>query len=100
MSSSIENIKKVAEQGYAECQFILGVVYYYGEDGIEQDLDKAFYWFSKAAEQNYADAQRSLAQMYDHGEGVPKDLEMASYWKSKAAQKGHPEELFNLALRR
>ena len=48
--------KKSAEEGHAEAQFNLGVMYQYGR-GVKQDYFKAFEWYQKAAEQGYADAQ-------------------------------------------
>ena len=38
--------------------------------GVKQDYNKAVKWYTKSAEQGYADAQCNLGYMYSHGEGV------------------------------
>ena len=61
--------QKDAEQGNADAQFGLGVMYQYGQ-GVKQDYFKAFEWYQKAAEQGIAQAQYSLGIMYYDGKGV------------------------------
>ena len=58
-----------AEQGHAEAQFNLGVMYDNGQ-GVKQDYFKAVEWYQKAAEQGIAQAQYSLGIMYYDGKGV------------------------------
>ena len=48
--------KEQAEQGDAEAQYNLAIMYDKG-DGTEQDKQKAVYWYTKAAEQGYASAK-------------------------------------------
>lgn len=55
------------------------------------DYEKAFSWYSKAANQGYASAQFRLGRCYFHGTGVPKDQTKAFYWYSKAAEQGSAE---------
>ena len=47
----------------------MGILYEEGY-GVTQDYKKAFEWYSKAAAQNYADAQNNLAALYAQGKGV------------------------------
>jgi uncharacterized protein len=75
---------KAAEQGYAEAQNNLGVMYANGK-GSAQDDKQAAYWFRKAAEQGEAIAQFNLGGMYFNGTGVPKDYAQAYLWTSLAA---------------
>lgn len=51
----------------------LGVQFY---DGIliSKDLDKAFFYFEKAAMKNDSLAQNNIGWMYEHGEGTSKNL--------------------------
>ena len=51
--------KKAAEQGHANAQFNLGVMYDKGE-GVTRDAKQAVYWVQKAAEQGFAEAQTNL----------------------------------------
>jgi TPR repeat protein len=59
---SIEGVKimqELAEQGDAEAQFNLGVMYANGE-GVPKDDVEAVKWYRKSAEQGYALAQFNL----------------------------------------
>jgi TPR repeat protein len=73
----------------AEEQLKLGDKYYYGTDGIQENLDKAAYWYTKAAEQGHVIAQFYLGDIYFYGKGVLIDSEKAKYWYEKAAEQGH-----------
>ncbi len=59
--------QKAANQGDADAQFNLGVMYYEGE-GAPQDYAKALQWYQKAANQGDAQAQYNLGFMYYKGE--------------------------------
>ena len=51
------------DQGSAYTPFGLGVAYESGCHGVTQDLGQAQYWYQKAADQNYPDATRRLAEV-------------------------------------
>ena len=53
------------------------------------DYAKAAEWFSKAAEQENAQAQFELGVLYEKGQGVPQDCAKAAEWYGKAAAQGH-----------
>ena len=91
--------EKAAEQGDAEAQWELGLLYYHGQDtpyhksnfhgkGAPQDYKKAAKWFQKAAEQGDVGAQHYLGTLYYHGQGVPKNYKEAVKWFRKAAEQG------------
>lgn len=86
---------KLAEQGHANAQFALGVMYDNGE-GVPKDASQAVTWYRKAAEQGHAGAQFALGIMYRHGEGVSKDMAQAAAWYRKAAEQGHAGAQFSL----
>jgi TPR repeat protein len=46
------------------------------------------YWYQKAADQGYAEAQSNLGIAYAFGKGVLKDDKQAVYWYQKAADQG------------
>ena len=50
---------------------------------------QAFQWFRVAAEKGLADAQFSLGQCYDYGQGVAQEGAEAVKWYRKAAEQGH-----------
>ncbi len=63
----------------------LAVCYKNGE-GIEKNLEKAFYWYQKTAENGVKVTQFNLATLYLDGERTEKNLEMSIYWLQKAAE--------------
>lgn len=84
-----------AEQGYADAQFNLGLMYINGE-GVPQDIPHAVELFQKAAEQGHVDAQNNLGAMYFTGEGVKRDEKKAIEWFEKAAAQGNEDARANL----
>ena len=68
--------KPMAEQGMAEAQFILGLMYDNGR-GVPQDYAMAVKWYRKAAEQGIAKAQFNLGISYEDGQGVPRNYILA-----------------------
>jgi len=86
---------RAAEQGYADAQFNLGLMYANGE-GVPQDMEQAVELFKKAAEQGHVDAQNNLGAMYFTGEGVARDEKKAIEWFEKAAAQGNEDARANL----
>ncbi len=86
---------RAAEQGYADAQFNLGLLYANGE-GVPQDMHQAAELFRKAAEQGHVDAQNNLGALYFTGEGVERDEKKAIEWFEKAAAQGNEEARANL----
>jgi Sel1 repeat len=85
-SSGIETLRKTAEFGYIDAQFIMGVCYAEGR-GVEKDEREAVRWFRKAAERGYAEALESLGACYATGKGVEKDLAEAVKWYHKSTER-------------
>ncbi len=88
--------RPLAEQGYANAETNLGIMYYEGR-GVPQDYAAAMSWYRKAAEQGYANAQTNLGAMYNMGRGVPQDFAAAVMWYRKAADQGEAVAQYNLA---
>tara|TARA_Y100000588_G_scaffold388686_1_gene489508 strand:+ start:1850 stop:2476 length:627 start_codon:yes stop_codon:yes gene_type:complete len=91
-------LRKKAEQGDADAQVNLGVMYRNGE-GVSQDDKEAVKWWRKAAEQGNAEAQWLLGREYDSeyfGSGVLKNDKEALEWYRKAAELGHAKAQFSL----
>ncbi len=68
---------------YSYGQNGIGVCYAYGFF-VEKDMDKAAYWFLKAARQGLDVAQFNIGNCYYHGLGVEEDRKLSSYWYGKA----------------
>ena len=89
--------KKLADQGDAEAQHNLAILYKQGK-GVMQDTKLAAEWFRKAADQGLPSAQYYLGHMYDTGEGVEKNPELAVQFYQKAAEQGNPMAQTNLGV--
>ena len=89
-ATAMRGFRVYAEQGSAEAQVALGVMYDAGQ-GVPENDAEAMKWYRKAAEQDAADAQLILGFMYDAGEGVPENDAEAVGWYRKAAEQGHAE---------
>ncbi len=86
-ATALREWRPLAEQGVADAQYNLGVMY--GEGlGVPQDYAEAVGWWRKAAEQGNAKAQYNLGLMYRKGQGVPQDDARAVKWFRKAAEQG------------
>jgi hypothetical protein len=96
-AEEIARFRKVAEQGNADAQMMLGYSYAQGR-GVPKDYAQAAAWHRKAAEQGNAQAQYNLGDLYDHGRGVPQDYTQAAFWYRKAAEQGFAPAQYNLGL--
>ena len=86
-ATALRELKPLAEQGHADAQFNLGVMYENGL-GVPQDNKTAGKWYRLAAEQENALAQYNLGLMYYNGRGVPQDNKTAVKWYTLAAEQG------------
>ena len=91
--ANVEDInvtQTLATQGDKISQSSLGLMYVNGQ-GVEQNEQKAFEWFSKAATQGDVGSQYSLGIMYDNGYGTAKNTVLAKEWYLKAANNGNDQ---------
>jgi TPR repeat protein len=95
--SAYQLFKGLAEQGNAEAQYNLAILYRQGK-GVMQDQELALQWFQKAAKQGLASAEYYLGHLYDTGDSVNKDAAVAFDWYKKAAEKGNPLAQSNLGV--
>ncbi|HHX2522660.1 TPA: tetratricopeptide repeat protein, partial [Neisseria subflava] len=78
---------RAAEQGNADAQVNLGLMYANGQ-GVRQDDAQAVQWYRQAAEQGDAQAQGLLGIAYGSGYGVRQDSALAQEWYGKACDNG------------
>ena len=86
-ATAFVEFSELAEQGYADAQYNLALMYDNGE-GVTQDYAEAVKWYTLAAEQGDATAQFTLGWMYYNGQGVVQDYELAHMWANIAAANG------------
>jgi len=86
-AKSLEDLRKLADQGDADAQWQMGVRYHNGED-VPRDDVQAMQWFLRAAEQGHVIAQATLGAYYWAGRGVPQDLSKSYFWSAIALAEG------------
>ena len=96
-ATALREWRPLAEQGNADAQYNLGVMYREGL-GVSQDYAEALKWNRKAVEQGDALAQHNLGNMYQHGQGVPQDYNAAAKWYREAAEQGFAPAQYNLGF--
>ena len=79
-----------AEAGDAKAQCALGN-YFKG-----RNINEAFKWYTKSAEQGNAEGQRSLGNCYNFGEGIKQDKGKAVEWYTKSAEQGNADAQYDL----
>lgn len=55
--------------------------------GIEKNLNKAFEWYKKSAENDNSEGMFSIGYAYHNGIGIDRDIEKAIYWYEKASSR-------------
>ena len=86
-ADAVKWYRMAAEQGLANAQFNLGVMYAEGQ-GVPEDHAEAVKWYRMAAEQGHANAQLNLGVKNAIGQGVPEDNVFAYMWFNLAAAQG------------
>ncbi|MEK8016414.1 MAG: sel1 repeat family protein, partial [Candidatus Parabeggiatoa sp.] len=54
---------QAAQQGYADAQYNLAVMYYYSENASEETRQEAIKWLRQAAKQGHPKAQAALEKL-------------------------------------
>ena len=94
--SDFDSFVAKARYGDAETQYQLAKMYYKGID-VKHNMERAFDWYLRAAEQDHELAQAQVGYMYFEGQGVGQSYSTALVWFERAALKGHINSQFNLA---
>jgi hypothetical protein len=86
----ISQSSDASSMSVAQASYELGTVYYTGIDGVvEEDPEKAFELFSKAAEKDHTAALYMVADCLVEGEGTERSVSRAVPLFYKAAERGH-----------
>ena len=97
MSAEMKRYLELAEHGIAEGQYNLGVCYETG-DGVQQNYEKALYWYKKAADQGYAKAQYNMGVCVYNGYGTPSDHTEAARLFLLSANQGDMYAQYNMGV--
>ncbi len=95
-TTALREWRPLAEQGDANAQFNLGMLYTKGLC-VPRDYGQARQWFEKAAAQGLASAHFYLGVLYTKGEGVLLDYDHAQSYEQVIAQ-GYAAAQYNLRL--
>ena len=88
-------VKTAAIKGEPALCIKLGNAYYYGE-GAGRDLEKAVFWYEKAAAMGSAEGECLLGYCLRNGIGTEKDEHRALGLFALSADKGFPMAMYNL----
>jgi len=97
ISHPYPDMELAARAGNVKAQFNMGVMYDEGEVVQEND-EKAVYWYKQAADLGFAPAQMSLGEMYQKGLGVKEDFGTAIKYYHSSAQQGNVKAQLTLGL--
>lgn len=86
----------LARAGDPEAQAWIGSLHANGE-GVPTDLEAAFAWYLRAAEQDHVPAQTNVGAMLVMGQGTAADPVAGLHWLTRAAQAGDAMAQSNLA---
>jgi TPR repeat protein len=86
-ATAMRLLRPLAEQGSADAQDVVGVMYAEGQ-GVPRDYVEAANWYRRSAEQGLAWAQYNLGRFYEDGHGVPQDYVEAAKWFRRSAEQG------------
>ena len=94
-------LNELEQRNHAKALNVLGLCYQYGR-GVKKDVDKAYNYYMRSAEQGYCYGQRNLAWLYTddtymelHPEKAP-DYKQMELWLRKAA-KQNADIMYELA---
>lgn len=88
-AKAFELYKKAANQGHAESQTNLAIMYQEGEV-VRQNISEYIKWLKSAASQKETRAQALLGVAYEFGnQGLNKDYAIAKEWYGKSCDNGN-----------
>ena len=101
--SAVTWYRKAVAQNHIDATYKLGRLLQKGAKGIEANKDEGHQLLGIAAseydvhaQKGSAEAQNTLAFMYEKGLGIKKDIQMAASWYDSAARQGHAQAQLNL----
>lgn len=91
MAQYVALTENSANTGDVEAMIDLGKLFYTGSRLYPKNLEKARYWFLRAAESGNASAQYQVADMFSKGTGGARDEALASRYYQKALKTWLPQ---------
>ncbi len=88
IEKTFDEVSDLAKSGDAKYQYEYALMHELGL-GIDQDLNQAFTWYQKSANQEHPKAQYNLGIFYALGKAGEKDITKSKYWIKKAHDNGY-----------
>lgn len=96
---SVAVVLNEAEKGKVDAQKLIASWYYEGVKPVQQDYEKAVFWWDKASKQKDADAIGKLATCYQFGKGVQPDSAYAVKLYESSISRGNDQLVQQLEQR-
>ena len=96
LSMPPQEVRKLADQGDADAQYYLGLMYSEGY-GLPQNYSEAVKWWKLAAQKGGGYSFVNLGKAYETGRGVQQDYQEAINWWLKGAERGDVLSINKLA---
>jgi hypothetical protein len=93
---SLPLLKSASSKGNMGAMYYLGLIYYYGGDGVSQDRNAALEWFLKAAELTYTDAYEMLGDTYRFSKIDPINYYQAFKWYKLSSNVEEDERIVSM----
>ena len=84
----LKQVELDAKNGNPQAQWKLGMIYFKGLAGVQENNNIAFSWIRKSASQNYPPAEYILGFFYEHGIGTTKNYITAKMYYKVAQDHG------------
>ncbi len=94
----VELLGRAADAGHSQALNDLGAISFEGTHGQAKDLEKAFSYFTRAAEMGNGEAMKNLAVFYRDGLGRPADPVQELKWYALARLAGYQAQPLNAAM--
>lgn len=95
---AMKALEAQAFNGNGEAQHDLAAIYTAGHAGVDQNFERAAFWFREASDNGIANARYNLGVLHHQGLGQDRDLSRALYWYREAAKLNHAEAQYNLGI--
>jgi TPR repeat protein len=97
LKEAVHYLKKLADKGYTDAQYLLGDAYSSGALGKVENKE-AFSLFQGAAKHGHVESAYRTAYCYEEGLGVSRDSRRAIDFLKFAASKNHPAAMYKLGI--
>lgn len=98
IETPLQKAERLANEGNTDMALSLGYMYLYGQDGVESNYQKAFYFYELAAKNNNPVALNNLGSLYFNGIGTEVNYNKAAELFLRAAQNGSDDAAVNLGF--